>query len=165
MLTIKAFFDSCVEASRGEINRGWRLFILLPPPSSLILHPSQQNQKTAEAFSYFWKLISSRTGLPLANPFNYRHITLEMDNLLRNLLRAHTFRTHPWPFGCSASRLLQQTLPAAAICWLLPCLRGLSYSSYIHYRGGFTKLLCTTLHIMLKQRYSTSCLLGICFMF
>lgn len=91
---------------------------------------------TAEAFSYFWKLISSRTGLPPANPFNHRHIMLEMDNLLRNLLRGQAFKTHTRPFGCSASRLLEQTLPHV-ICWLLPCLGGLSYLSYIHYRGVF----------------------------
>lgn len=90
---------------------------------------------TAEAFSYFWKLIFSRTGLPLANPFNRKHIMLEMDNLLRNLLRAHAFQAHTRPFGCSASRLLEQTLPAA-IFWLLPCLRGLLYPSYTHYGGG-----------------------------
>lgn len=52
MLTIKAFFDSCVEASSGEINRGWRLFFLPPPPSSLTLHPRRKSQKCVRCRSF-----------------------------------------------------------------------------------------------------------------
>lgn len=168
MLTMKTFFfpDSCVEDSSGEINRGWRLStLLLPHPLHIPPRPGQAKMCPLQKLSLiFWMLIFARTELPLANSFNHKHIVLEMDNLLRNLLWGHTLKIYPWLFGCWASRLLEPVLPAA-VCWLLPRLAGLSHPSYVNYRGLLTELLYSALHIIPVLCYFTSCLLGICLIF